>query len=118
LCDFVAAANQPDELLFSRSEGCIGHHVEKADMQFADVLFLRALQGDHVVAARAQSRKGGQIVMCYQWHCDVVIGRLKVCCIIARSCLRAPGRNFSDPAPVAPIIDCYSTTNTMASYVT
>ncbi len=44
LGDLVAVAYQVDELLLGSGQGGVRHHVQKADMQFTDVLLLGAIE--------------------------------------------------------------------------
>ena len=47
LCDSIAAADQAYELIFRRSQRGIRHHVEKTNVQLANVLLFCAIKAEH-----------------------------------------------------------------------
>ena len=57
----VAAADQPDELPLGGLQRRVGHHVEKADVQLADVLVHRAVERQHLVPLFLEVREGRQV---------------------------------------------------------
>ena len=59
LRDLVALAHEAEELAFGGGEGRIRHHVEQADVQFADVLAQRHVGRHHGSAFLLQAREGG-----------------------------------------------------------
>jgi hypothetical protein len=64
----VASSNEPHELRLGGRQGCIRHHIEQADVKFANVLVLCPLERQHFLTALLQTRKCRQFVMCNQGH--------------------------------------------------
>ena len=68
LSDSIGSAEQAQELAFGRLQGRIGHHIEHADVQLANILVHGAVQRQDLVPARPQPGKGRQIGVFYQRH--------------------------------------------------
>ena len=63
LHDAVTGANQPDELALGGSQCRVRHHVQKADMQFTDVLVNGLVGIQQVVTLSLQVLESGQVVV-------------------------------------------------------
>ncbi len=63
LSDLVALADKPEELPLGRRQRRVRHHVEQADMQFADVLMERRSGVENLLPLLAQTGESGQVVM-------------------------------------------------------
>ncbi len=73
----VAAADQADELALGRPQRRIRHHVQEADVQFADVLVYRAIERQHFVTLVAKVTEGRQPGMSDERHateCNALSG--------------------------------------------
>ena len=68
LRNLVAIAHQVDELPFGGRQRRIGHHVQKADMQLADVLLQCITEIQDFQAITSKSGKGRQFIVSYQRH--------------------------------------------------
>ena len=64
----IGRTHQPIELALGRFQRGVRHHVQQADVQFADFLLGRTLGRVHDQAALTQSIKGRERVMRDQWH--------------------------------------------------
>ena len=61
LRDLVRVPDQLHELLLSHLQGRIRHHIQQADVQFADVLLQGRAQAQNFLAGFAQAFKGRQM---------------------------------------------------------
>ena len=68
LRDRVGLADQTEELAFGRLQRGVRHHVQEADMEFADLLVRSAVGRQHRDAVLAQALEGGQGIVRYQRH--------------------------------------------------
>lgn len=59
LGDLVTVADKAHKLLFGDTEGGIGHHIEEADMEFADILVESVVEGEDFLAVLAQVIESG-----------------------------------------------------------
>ena len=61
LGDLIALAHESQELPFSRGEGCVGHHVQKPDVQFTNILFESSVRGQNRLSLFLEAFEGRQI---------------------------------------------------------
>jgi len=62
LDNLVRTAHQPHKLVFRHPKGGIGHHIQKPNVQFPNILVQSLTQRQHVLAVLPQpveSRQGG-----------------------------------------------------------
>ena len=74
LGDAVAGPDEAHVLLLGHQQGSVGHHVEQAHVQLADVLVLGALDAEHLLALGAQALERRQCVVSDQGHAALLCG--------------------------------------------